>query len=916
MKASDGPVDGTRSALIVANDDYQDAGLRRLRAPAADAQALASVLQDPKIGEFQVRTLLNEPAHEVTLAVEEFFADRRPDDLLLLHVSCHGVKDEDGELYFAAANTKLRRLGATAVAAEFVNRRMSRSRSRRVVLLLDCCYAGAFERGMTARAGSGMGIKEQFGGRGRAVITASSAMEYAFEGDELADSQGVQPSVFTSALVEGLQTGEADRDQDGLVGLDELYNYVYDRVRAATPNQTPGKWAFGLQGDLVIARRAHPVTTPVPLPPGLQEAIDSPIAGIRAAAVPELTRLLHSRHAGLALAARQTLERLTNDDSRMVSAAATAALGLQVQPAPPEPAPPRLELSATAVDFGRLPQHSQSPERKIRLGNAGGGVLDARAATSASWLQLRQVDDELVVAVDTTAAGERDGTVTVDSAGGSASIHVQARVDPRPSGSEEPMTISQPEAVPAAPERDRVRPQHRPDFSDASPPPVAAQRPLGVTPPGRAAALRDAIRGSRRRLPLWLVGLAVGTVGLLIAVLVLQRPSTPRVEGALAGTGPITFVASQYTAGWVEPSLAEWNQQHPDQKVSVIELPETADAQREQMVLNFQAQSDRYTILGTDVIWTAEFAKSGWLQEIPTDQFPQWSGLAKGPRTNCQFDGKTWCVPADGQVGLLYYRKDILDKEGKRPPKTWDELERMAKTIAPKYGVDGYFGQHRQYEGLTVNASEAIWAAGGEILNDNGTEVLVNSSQARKGLGYLQRGFQQGWIPRAAINYAEEDARHRFQAGKALFMRQWPYAYALMQQDSKMKGKFAIAPLPGPSAIGGSNYAISKSATNKKTALEFIKFLTTEEQQEARLSSGVLPVSKALYSDPALQEQYPYLEVLGESIETAKDRPVTPFYNKASLAIQQAIYPVQQGQRSVDDAVSELDRTLKQIISE
>jgi len=190
------PVDGTRSALIVASDRYADPGLHRLRAPAADAQTLAAVLQDPGIGGFQVRTLLNQPAHDVAEAVEEFFADRRPDDLLLLHVSCHGVKDEDGELYFAAANTKLRRLGATAVAAEFVNRRMNRSRSRRVVLLLDCCYAGAFERGMTARAGAGLELEQRFGGRGRAVITASSAMEYAFEGDQLADTLELQPATI------------------------------------------------------------------------------------------------------------------------------------------------------------------------------------------------------------------------------------------------------------------------------------------------------------------------------------------------------------------------------------------------------------------------------------------------------------------------------------------------------------------------------------------------------------------------------------------------------------------------------------------------------------------------------------------------------------------------------------------------
>jgi hypothetical protein len=293
--------------------------------------------------------LLNAPAYEVALAIEEFFADRVADDLLLLHLSCHGVKDEDGELYFAMANTALRRLAATGVAAEFVNRRMNRSRSRRVVLLLDCCYAGAFERGMTARAGAGVGIESQFGGRGRAVITASSAMEYAFEGDELADTNELAPSVFTSALLEGLETGDADRDQDGVVSLDELYDYIYDKVRATTPNQTPGKWAFGVQGELVIARRALPVTRPAPLPPEVQEAIDSPLAAVRGAAVQELSRLLRGKHAGRVLAARQALEELTRDDSRSVAAAAAAALSVLVASAPEDAQPAQSALPAVAT---------------------------------------------------------------------------------------------------------------------------------------------------------------------------------------------------------------------------------------------------------------------------------------------------------------------------------------------------------------------------------------------------------------------------------------------------------------------------------------------------------------------------------------------------------------------------------------
>jgi len=331
---------GERHALVVANADYRDPGLKALRAPAADADALARVLSDPAIGGFEVQTVIDQPAHVIAEAVEEFFVDRSPDDLLLVHFSCHGVKDEDGELYFAATNTKLRLLGATALAANFVNRKMNQSRSRRIVLFLDCCYAGAFQRGMAPRAGTELDLQERFGGRGRAVITASGALEYAFEDQQLAEGSEPQTSVFTTAMVRGLASGEADRDQDGYVGLDELYDYVYDAVRSVTTSQTPSKWTFGVQGDLQLARRSGPVAIPVPLPAELQESVDSPLAGVRFGAVHELQLLLSRPHPGRALGARLALERLTDDDSRMVAAAATAALAESPPAEPPAESPP------------------------------------------------------------------------------------------------------------------------------------------------------------------------------------------------------------------------------------------------------------------------------------------------------------------------------------------------------------------------------------------------------------------------------------------------------------------------------------------------------------------------------------------------------------------------------------------------
>jgi len=255
---------GRRRALIVANDVYEHEGLERLSAPAADAEALAAVLGDAAIGGFEVDVVHNEPAHVIQGRVEDLFAESRADDVLLLHFSCHGLKGDSGELFFAAHNTRPNRLASTAVPADFVQRCMRASRSRSVVLLLDCCYGGAFSQGVRVRAAGDVNVFDSFsggrlgGGRGRAVITASSAMEYAFEGDRLADDKSGRPSVFTSALVEGLATGDADRDLDGWVSLNELYDYVFDKVQERNPHQTPGR-DVEMQGELYLARNPHPV---------------------------------------------------------------------------------------------------------------------------------------------------------------------------------------------------------------------------------------------------------------------------------------------------------------------------------------------------------------------------------------------------------------------------------------------------------------------------------------------------------------------------------------------------------------------------------------------------------------------------------------------------------------------------------
>src|SRR5215469_8549883 len=296
-----------RHALIIATFQYEDADLQQLVAPAQDAEALQRVLGDPKIGGFEVKTLLNRPASEVSTAVEDFFLDRARDDLLFLYFSGHGLRDENGHLYFATVDTKLldhsRPKKASAVSANFVKDVLQSSNSRRQVLVLDCCYSGAFASGLLARGAPEAGVRDQFeAGRGLVVLTASNAIQQSFE---RADGE---PSVFTRHLVRGVETGDADLDRDGHISLDELYEYVHDRVRDETPQQRPMKWAFDVEGEIVIAQVPREARKPTELPSDLRQALENTsFPGMREGAVRELGRILRGKHEGLKLAAREAL---------------------------------------------------------------------------------------------------------------------------------------------------------------------------------------------------------------------------------------------------------------------------------------------------------------------------------------------------------------------------------------------------------------------------------------------------------------------------------------------------------------------------------------------------------------------------------------------------------------------------------
>ena len=257
----------SKFALVIANTEYQDAGFAKLTAPGNDAQEFAGVLRD--LAAFDdVHVLLNEGEGKTRRSIARFFADRKRDDLLLLYFSGHGVRNQQGQLFLAANDTEMKILEASGIPAEFITYAMNNSHSQRQVLILDCCNSGAFAHGTKSASavGTSMGIASAFEGSGfgRVVLTATDATQFAWEGETIIGE--TDNSVFTHFLIEGLQ-GEADRDGDGRIHVDELYDYAYEEVVRRTPKQTPGKWSYRQQGDIVLRENLKPRDTkPARLP--------------------------------------------------------------------------------------------------------------------------------------------------------------------------------------------------------------------------------------------------------------------------------------------------------------------------------------------------------------------------------------------------------------------------------------------------------------------------------------------------------------------------------------------------------------------------------------------------------------------------------------------------------------------------
>ncbi len=381
-------------------------------------------------------------------------------------------------------------------------------------------------------------------------------------------------------------------------------------------------------------------------------------------------------------------------------------------------------------------------------------------------------------------------------------------------------------------------------------------------------------------------------------------------EGA---TGEVTYCTGKDTSGAQIESVKLFNEANKDKGLSakLLEFPTSADAQREQFTQRQRAKSGECDIFYSDVIWTAEFAAQKWLLDMTDNVNARKDDFIPSTLETVKYDEKYWGLPKQTDAGFLYYRTDQVDQV----PETWQAVyEEAAKQ-------DGIVYQGAPYEGLTVHFMELSLAAGGKVLSDDGKKAEINSPENLKALQFMVDGIKNGAAKKAVTTYMEEEARRSFEAGRATFMRNWPYAFALGSKAEEVKGKFEVAPYPAfegggkGGILGGHNLVISSSSQNPEGAVALIEYLTSPEAIKRDAAEySLAPVLNETYEDPEVKEALPFLDELKGAVEQAGNRPVTPVYNPVSQAIYKNVNKALSGQvepqAALEAAQEEIDAAL------
>lgn len=396
-------------------------------------------------------------------------------------------------------------------------------------------------------------------------------------------------------------------------------------------------------------------------------------------------------------------------------------------------------------------------------------------------------------------------------------------------------------------------------------------------------------------------------------------------------TGPVelNWYAHASTFNNTQQTIIDkFNETYPDISINLIELPENTSDKLQALLIALRSGDGSIDFFNADVTWTSIFASAGLIEPMD-DHFPKAEREQFLPSTidAATYNGTVWGMPFRTDAGVLYYRKDLLAKYGKKVPATWEELKNTSNEIvkaerAAGNTMYGMAGSMKQYEGLTCNAVEWFYSNGGTVLDDKGN-VNINSEENVEILSLIKEMVDLELFPEGILSYGSGDVRASMFQGNQVFMRAWPKAYALSQNpdSSKVVGLLGVTELPkgdsgqrGHSTLGGWQLFLSESSKNKTAALKFMDFYTSEYAMKLHaLNDSYLPARTALYSDPEILEKIPFFGMIEDVLTNAVPRPKSPFYAETSAIIQVEIQNALSGIKSVSQALNDAQAEMEKV---
>jgi multiple sugar transport system substrate-binding protein len=394
------------------------------------------------------------------------------------------------------------------------------------------------------------------------------------------------------------------------------------------------------------------------------------------------------------------------------------------------------------------------------------------------------------------------------------------------------------------------------------------------------------------------------------------------------GSGKVVF-ASYEPFGSMRELIRKFNEQNKGRfQVAWRRIDLASQEFFDRLKTEFQAGGGGMDVIAGNEPWTAELAENGWISDV-TNRFPE-SERAKfldAPLDSVTYEGKIYGVPWFTDVGVLYYRKDLLEQSGfSEPPRTWEDLKEMAGKVVRDSGTRyGFVFQGANNETGVCNGLEYIWTHGGEVLD--GDTVIIDSPGSVAGLDAELGMISDGVTPRAVASYTVVESHTAFLNGDTVFCRQWPYMYGLVDVPEMSKiepAQVGLSQLPvgegqsrSAGCLGGYNLMIGASSQMKDEAWEFVRFMTSQESQKMQTLAGAnLPNLNTFYDDRQVREEVPVVALCEEALQNARPRPRSPYYSEMSRAMAWQFNRVLAGASSPAEAVETLQSELQQIIEE